>query len=330
MNILVTGGLGFIGSHAAVELLESGHGAIIVDNLYNSKQKVFDNIRRITGKSPELFVADVTNAAEMDDIFSQRRIDGVMHFAGYKAVGESVSKPLEYYKNNLVSAMVLAEMCIKHKVDRFVFSSSATVYGEQESPLKEDAELMSASNPYGATKAMIERILTDVSNANPEFSVCLLRYFNPVGAHKSGLIGEDPNGIPNNLMPFILRVAAGKIEKLRIFGDDYDTPDGTGVRDYIHVVDLARGHLKAIEKGGTGVSIYNLGTGRGTSVLELVNTFIRVNGVDVPYEIVGRRDGDVATCYADVSKSRAELGFKAEYGIEDMVRDAWRFEQNKI
>ncbi|HHX14368.1 MAG TPA: UDP-glucose 4-epimerase GalE [Clostridiales bacterium] len=329
MNILVTGGLGFIGSHTVVELLESGHEAIIVDNLYNSKVDVFDKICQITGKSPGLFIADATDAAEMDDIFSKHQIDGVIHFAGFKAVGESVSKPLEYYRNNLVSAMVVAEKCVKYKVNRFVFSSSATVYGEQEPPLKEDSELMPTSNPYGETKAMIERILTDVAKANPEFSVCLLRYFNPVGAHKSGLIGEDPNGIPNNLMPFVLRVARGEIEKLNVFGDDYDTPDGTGVRDYIHVVDLARGHLKAIEKDSAGVSVYNLGTGSGTSVLELVNTFIRVNGVDVPYEIVGRRDGDVATCYADVTKSLKELGFKAEYGIEDMVRDAWQFEKNK-
>lgn len=329
MNILVTGGLGFIGSHTVVELLESGHDAIIVDNLYNSKPEVYDNICKITGKTPELFVADVTNEADMDAIFSKYRLDGVIHFAGYKAVGESVAKPLMYYKNNLLSAMVVAEKCIEYKVNRFVFSSSATVYGEQESPLKEDAELMPTSNPYGETKVMIERILTDVAKVNPDFSVCLLRYFNPIGAHRSGLIGEDPNGLPNNLMPFILRVARGEIEKLNVFGDDYDTPDGTGVRDYIHVVDLARGHLKAMEKAGDGVSVYNLGTGRGTSVLELVKAFININGVDVPYEIVGRRDGDLATCYADVSKSFKELGFKAEYGIEDMVRDAWRFGKNK-
>lgn len=329
MKILVTGGLGFIGSHTVVELLESGHDAIIVDNLYNSKPEVYDNICRITGKTPELFIADVTSEADMEAIFSKYLIDGVIHFAGYKAVGESVSKPLMYYKNNLLSAMVVADKCIKYKVNKFVFSSSATVYGEQESPLKEDAELMPTSNPYGETKAMIERILTDVAKANPEFSVCLLRYFNPIGAHRSGLIGEDPNGIPNNLMPFILKVARGEIAKLNVFGDDYDTPDGTGVRDYIHVVDLARGHLKAIEKAGEGVSVYNLGTGRGTSVLELVNAFIKVNAVKVPYEIVGRRDGDLAICYADVSKSLKELGFKTEYGIEDMVRDAWRFGKSK-
>ena len=252
----------------------------------------------------------------------------MIHFAGLKAVGESVSKPLEYYFNNLVSTMVLSKMCLKYGVGKFVFSSSATVYGDQPSPLKEDMELKKTTNPYGETKAMSERLLTDTSIANPNFAVSLLRYFNPVGAHESGLIGEDPNGIPNNLMPFVTKVAKGQLPKLSVFGNDYNTIDGTGIRDYIHVVDLAKGHVKAIENLKEGVNIYNLGTGRGTSVLELVNAFMKVNNIDVPYEIVGRRPGDIATCFADASKAKKELGWKAELGIDEMVRDAWEFEQN--
>lgn len=252
----------------------------------------------------------------------------MIHFAGLKSVGESVSKPLEYYYNNLFSTMVLSKMCVKYGVEKFVFSSSATVYGDQSSPLKEDLELKKTTNPYGETKAMSERILIDTVNVNPNLSVSLLRYFNPVGAHDSGLIGEDPNGIPNNIMPFLTKVANGKLEKLSVFGNDYNTIDGTGVRDYIHVVDLAKGHVKAIEKLDNGLNIYNLGTGRGTSVLELVNTFIKVNGVDVPYDIVGRRAGDIATCFADPGKAEKDLGWKAEKNIDDMVRDAWKFEQN--
>ena len=252
----------------------------------------------------------------------------MIHFAGLKAVGESVSKPLEYYFNNLVSTMVISKMCLKYGVGKFVFSSSATVYGDQPSPLKEDMELKKTTNPYGETKAMSERLLTDTSIANPNFAVSLLRYFNPVGAHESGLIGEDPNGIPNNLMPFVTKVAKGQLPKLSVFGNDYNTIDGTGIRDYIHVVDLAKGHVKAIENLKDGVNIYNLGTGRGTSVLELVNAFMKVNNIDVPYEIVGRRQGDIATCFADASKAENELGWKAELGIEEMVRDVWEFEQN--
>ena len=244
-----------------------------------------------------------------------------------KAVGESVAKPLEYYYNNLVSTMMLGKMCVKHGVNKFVFSSSATVYGDQPSPLKEDMELKETTNPYGETKAMSERILMDTAKANPSFAVSLLRYFNPVGAHESGLIGEDPNGIPNNLMPFVTKVAKGVLPELSIFGDDYETVDGTGVRDYIHVVDLAKGHVKAVEKLDEGVKIYNLGTGRGTSVLELINAFIKVNKVDVPYKIVNRRPGDIATCFADASRAEKELGWNAESTIEDMVRDAWRFER---
>ncbi len=328
MNILVTGGLGFIGSHTAVELIKNNHTVIIADNLINSKIEVLDKLSSITGIKPSFYQIDVTDEAKVEEIFSSHKIDGVIHFAGLKAVGESVSKPLEYYYNNLVSTMALSKLCVKHGVGKFVFSSSATVYGDQLSPLKEDMELKKTTNPYGETKAMSERILTDTANANDGIAVSLLRYFNPVGAHESGLIGEDPNGIPNNLMPFVTKVAKGQLEKLSVFGDDYDTVDGTGVRDYIHVVDLAKGHVKAIENLKDGVNIYNLGTGRGTSVLELVNAFMKVNDIDVPYEIVGRRPGDIATCFADASKAEKELGWKAELGIDEMVRDAWKFERN--
>lgn len=328
MNILVTGGLGFIGSHTVVELIKNNHTVIIADNLYNSKIEVLDKLNQITGIKPTFYQIDVTDEIKLEEIFKLHKIDGVIHFAGLKAVGESVSKPLEYYFNNLVSTMVLSKMCVKYGVNKFVFSSSATVYGDQPSPLKEDIELKKTTNPYGETKAMSERILKDTSTASPNFAVSLLRYFNPVGAHDSGLIGEDPNGIPNNLMPFVTKVAKGQLEKLNVFGNDYDTVDGTGVRDYIHVVDLAKGHVKAIENLDKGVNIYNLGTGIGTSVLELVNAFIKENDIDVPYEIVGRRPGDIATCYAHAEKAAVELGWKSELTIEDMVRDAWRFEQN--
>lgn len=328
MEILVTGGLGFIGSHTVVELINNSHTVIIADNLINSKIEVLDKLPTITGIKPTFYQIDVTDEAKVEEIFSNYKIDGVIHFAGLKAVGESVSKPLEYYYNNLVSTMVLSKICVKYGVEKFVFSSSATVYGDQPSPLKEDMELKKTTNPYGETKAMSERILTDTANANPNFAVSLLRYFNPVGAHECGLIGEDPNGIPNNLMPFITKVAKGMLPKLSVFGNDYDTVDGTGVRDYIHVVDLAKGHVKAIENMQQGVKIYNLGTGRGTSVLELVNAFMKVNCIDIPYKIVGRRPGDIATCYADPSKAEQELGWKAKLTIEDMVRDAWKFEKN--
>lgn len=328
MNILVTGGLGFIGSHTIIELIKNNHTVIIADNLINSKIEVLDKLSTITGIKPSFYQIDVTDGGKVEEIFSNNKIDGVIHFAGLKAVGESVSKPLEYYYNNLMSTMALSKMCVKYGVGKFVFSSSATVYGDQPSPLKEDMELKKTTNPYGETKAMSERILTDAAKANDGFAVSLLRYFNPVGAHESGLIGEDPNGIPNNLMPFVTKVAKGQLEKLSIFGNDYDTIDGTGVRDYIHVVDLAKGHVRAIENLNDGVKIYNLGTGKGTSVLELVNAFMRVNDVDVPYEIVGRRPGDIATCFADASKAEKELGWKAELGIEEMVRDAWKFELN--
>jgi len=328
MNILVTGGLGFIGSHTTIELIKNNHTPIIADNLINSKIEVLDKLATITGIKPTFYQIDVTDEAKVEEIFVNHKIDGVIHFAGLKAVGESVSKPLEYYYNNLASTMVLSKMCVKHGVNKFVFSSSATVYGDQPSPLKEDMELKKTTNPYGETKAMSERILSDTAHANKNFAVSLLRYFNPVGAHESGLIGEDPNGIPNNLMPFVTKVGKGQLEKLSVFGNDYDTIDGTGVRDYIHVVDLGKGHVKAIENLDKGVNIYNLGTGRGTSVLELVNAFMKVNDIDVPYEIVGRRPGDIATCFADASNAEKELGWKAELGIEEMVRDAWKFEQN--
>ena len=326
MRYLVTGGLGFIGSHTVVELINNDHEVVIADNLINSKIEVLDKIYEITGVKPIFFQIDVTDEEKVKEIFLNNKLDGVIHFAGLKAVGESVSKPLEYYYNNLVSTMVLSKLCLEYKVNKFVFSSSATVYGEQESPLNEGMELKRTTNPYGETKAMSERILMDTANANEGFSVCLLRYFNPVGAHESGLIGENPNGIPNNLMPYITKVAKKELKKLNIFGDDYNTVDGTGVRDYIHVVDLAKGHVKAIEKLASGVEIYNLGTGKGTSVLELVNAFMKVNNVDIPYEIVGRRAGDIATCYADTNKAMSDLGWRAEKDIEDMVRDSWRFE----
>ena len=326
MRYLVTGGLGFIGSHTVVELINNDHEVVIADNLINSKPEVLDKIYEITGVKPIFFQIDVTDEEKVKEIFLNYKLDGVIHFAGLKAVGESVSKPLEYYYNNLVSTMVLSKLCLEYKVNKFVFSSSATVYGEQESPLNEDMELKRTTNPYGETKAMSERILMDTANANEGFSVCLLRYFNPVGAHESGLIGENPNGVPNNLMPYITKVAKKELKKLNIFGDDYNTVDGTGVRDYIHVVDLAKGHVKAIEKLASGVEIYNLGTGKGTSVLELVNAFMKVNNVDIPYEIVGRRAGDIATCYADTNKAMSDLGWRAEKDIEDMVRDSWRFE----
>lgn len=328
MKILVSGGTGYIGSHTCVELLEAGHSVVIADNLCNSQKNVVDKIETISGIRPDFFEIDVTDEIKTQELFEKYSFDGVIHFAGLKAVGESVNKPLEYYYNNLVSTMVLSKLCLKYKVPRFVFSSSATVYGENKPPFSEDMELRETTNPYGETKAMSERILMDTAKVNPELGVSLLRYFNPVGAHRSGLIGELPNGIPNNLMPFITQVAKGKREKVSVFGNDYDTVDGTGVRDYIHVVDLAKGHVIALEKLGKGVDIFNLGTGRGTSVLELIHAFETVNEVKVPYEIAPRRAGDLAEFYADVKKAEIELGWKTELTIEDMVRDSWNFEKN--
>ena len=329
MNILVTGGVGYIGSHTCVELLNAGHSVIIVDNLCNSKEETINLIKQITNKDVIFYQTDVTDEEALDSIFSFNQIDGVIHFAGLKAVGESVEKPLQYYYNNIVSTMIVAKCCIKYGVNKIVFSSSATVYGENTVPFVETMNLLPTTNPYGETKAISERILSDIAKANPEFSVSILRYFNPVGAHESGLIGESPNGIPNNLMPYISQVAKGKLKKLRVFGNDYPTVDGTGVRDYIHVVDLAEGHVAAIEKLTEGLHIYNLGTSKGTSVLELLHTFEEVNHVKVPYEIVKRRPGDIAECYADAGKAERELGWKVKRGIEEMVSDAWRFESKQ-
>ena len=330
MNILVTGGAGYIGSHTCVELLNNNHSVIIADNLCNSKIESIEKIKQITNKDVIFYQVDVTDEHAVESIFSSHQIDGVIHFAGLKAVGESVEKPLEYYYNNIVSTIILSKACIKHNVNKFVFSSSATVYGENKVPFVETMDLFPTTNPYGETKAISERILMDVAKANPNFSVSLLRYFNPVGAHESGLIGEAPSGIPNNLMPYITQVANGKLEKLRVFGNDYPTVDGTGVRDYIHVVDLAEGHVAAIEKLTEGVHIYNLGTGQGTSVLQLIHAFEEVNNIKVPYEIVDRRPGDIAFCYADASKAERELGWKAKRGLIEMCRDAWRFEKSTM
>lgn len=327
MNILVTGGAGYIGSHTCVSLLEAGHTVIVADNLCNSKAETIDKVKQITNKEIIFYQIDVTVESAVDSLFADHQIDGLIHFAGLKAVGESVEKPLDYYYKNTVSTMVLAKACHKYGVKRFVFSSSATVYGENKVPFVETMTLLPTTNPYGETKVMSERILTDVTKANPTFAVALLRYFNPVGAHESGLIGEAPNGIPNNLMPYITQVAKGKLKKLRIFGDDYPTVDGTGVRDYIHVMDLAAGHVLALDELTAGVHIYNLGTGKGTSVLQLVKAFEAANGIAVPYEMVARRPGDIAECYADASKAERLLHWRAKRDVIDMCRDAWRFEQ---
>ena len=328
MNILVTGGAGYIGSHTSVALLEAGHTVIIADNLCNSNVGTINKVKQITKNEIIFYQIDVTDEVKVESIFSKHHIDGVIHFAGLKAVNESVSKPIDYYYNNIVSTMVLAKVCQKYGVFRFVFSSSATVYGENEVPFIETMNLLPTNNPYGETKAISERILSDIAKVNTTFSVVFLRYFNPVGAHKSGLIGEAPKGIPNNLMPYITQVATGKLDKLKIFGNDYPTVDGTGVRDYIHVVDLAEGHLAALDNLTEGVHIYNLGTGQGTSVLQLVNAFEVANGVEVAYEIVDRRPGDIAFCYADVTKAKNELGWTASRDIVSMVQDSWMFEKN--
>ncbi len=327
MKILVTGGLGYIGSHTVVELLNENYDVVVVDNLYNSTRDVYDKIKQITGKDFPYYEEDVCKEEKLEEIFSKEKPDAVIHFAAYKAVGESVELPLMYYENNLLSTIQLCKVMQRHNCNIFVFSSSATVYGSPKSlPIQEDFPL-STTNPYGSTKLMNEMILKDVCVANKNFCAMILRYFNPIGAHESGLIGEKPNGIPNNLMPYIVRVATGELKELSIFGDDYDTPDGTGVRDYIHVVDLAKGHIKALEKAvhETGPFTYNLGTGTGYSVLDLVKNFEKVNGVKVPYKIVGRRAGDIASCYADPSKAYRELGWKAELGLEEMMRDSYQF-----
>lgn len=327
MAILVTGGAGFIGSHTCVELLENGYEVVIVDNFINSKPEALNRIKQITGKDFKFYEADLLDKAAVEIIFKENKIDAVIHFAGLKAVGESVAQPIRYYHNNITGTLILCQVMQEAGVKKIVFSSSATVYGSPETvPIREDFPLHT-TNPYGSTKLMIENILQDIFVADNEWSIALLRYFNPIGAHKSGLIGEDPNGIPNNLMPYIAQVAAGKLEVLSVFGDDYDTKDGTGVRDYIHVVDLAQGHIKAVKKvlGGSGVDAYNLGTGIGYSVLDMVHAFETANNVKVNYKIAPRRPGDIAVCFADPKKAKELLGWQAQFGIEDMCRDSWNF-----
>ncbi|MBQ0111441.1 MAG: UDP-glucose 4-epimerase GalE [Oscillospiraceae bacterium] len=329
MKVLITGGTGYIGSHTCVELIESGHEVVIIDNLYNSKKEVLNRIEKITGVRPTFYESDLRDKAATDKIFKAEKPQAVIHFAGLKAVGESVQKPLMYYDNNLISTLVLCEVMKENGVKNLVFSSSATVYGTNETmPLTEDMPL-GAINPYGRTKQFIEEILRDASHDN-SFNTVLLRYFNPIGAHKSGLIGEDPLGIPNNLMPYIAQVAVGRLEKLSVFGNDYPTPDGTGVRDYIHVCDLAIGHVKAVEYAANheGCVAINLGTGNGTSVLELKDAFEKASGVKIPFVIAPRRAGDPATVYADAQKAEKLLGFKAKYSIDDMCADTWRWQYN--
>lgn len=330
MRILVTGGMGYIGSHTCVELLDAGYEVVIADNLSNSKVLVLDRIERICGKKPAFYHIDITDREAVEDLFSRETIDAVIHFAGLKAVGESTRKPIEYYTNNLLSTLVLTDVMRSHGCRKIVFSSSATVYGDPaEIPITEDCPLGQTTNPYGASKAMSERILTDIYKADSEWQIILLRYFNPIGAHESGLLGEDPRGIPNNLLPYVAQVAIGKLEKIHVFGDDYPTPDGTGVRDYIHVVDLAKGHVCAIKSMETlpGVQIFNLGTGIGYSVLDIVHAYEKACGKKLPYVIEGRRPGDIATCYSDPAKAQKLLGWKAERDLEAMCRDSWNWQQ---
>ena len=331
MNILLCGGAGYIGSHTAIELDKAGHSVVVVDNLVNSNPESLRRVGKIIGKEIPFYEADVRDAEALDKIFKENKIDAVIHFAGLKAVGESVEKPLEYYHNNMTGTFILMDVMRKNGVKNIIFSSSATVYGDPAIiPITEECPKGQCTNPYGQTKSMLEQVMIDMQKADPEWNVVLLRYFNPIGAHQSGTIGENPNGIPNNLMPYITQTAVGKRKELGVFGNDYDTPDGTGVRDYIHVCDLASGHvaaLKAINRK-CGLAIYNLGTGHGYSVLDVVKAFIKVNGVDVPYVIKPRRAGDIATCYCDPSKAKAELGWEAKYGIEDMCRDSWNWQKN--
>jgi UDP-glucose 4-epimerase len=330
MTILVTGGAGFIGSHTVVELQKAGYEVVIIDNFSNSKPEALERIRRITGKDFRFYEADLCDKKAVEKIFSENTIDAVIHFAGLKAVGESVQKPLEYYHNNLLSTLVLCDCMRAHGCRKIVFSSSATVYGmHNKAPFTEDMPL-STTNPYGSTKLFIETILSDLVVADPDWSVCLLRYFNPIGAHESGLIGESPNGIPNNLFPYVAQVAVGKLPCLGVYGDDYDTPDGTGVRDYIHVVDLALGHLGAVEYVAkhTGAEAVNLGTGKGSSVLDVVHAFEKASGQKIPYEIKPRRAGDIATCYADSAKAKKLFGWQAQRNLDDMCRDGWNFIKN--
>ena len=329
MNILVTGGAGDIGSHTCLELLSSGYGVVVVDNLCNSNPKSLDRVEALTGKKLKFYEGDVRDEELLRKIFAENEISAVIHFAGLKAVGESVAEPWRYYDNNLNSTLVLTKVMGEAGVKRIIFSSSATVYsGDNEMPLRENSRTGNCTNPYGWTKYMTEQILSGMAHADPEWSIVLLRYFNPIGAHESGRIGEDPRGIPNNLMPYITQVAIGRRDHLSVFGNDYDTPDGTGVRDYIHVVDLAKGHVAAVKYvvGTQGCEVFNLGTGTGYSVLDMVKAFEKANGVKVPYQIVDRRPGDLPTCYADPAKSAEVLGWKAEKNLEDMCRDSWRWQ----
>lgn len=329
MKILVTGGAGYIGSHTCVELLNEGYDVVVMDNLYNSSEKALDRVEQITGKKVTFYKTDMLDREGVKEIFDKENIDAVIHFAGLKAVGESVRKPIEYYMNNMTGTLILCDEMRNHGVKNIIFSSSATVYGDPaQIPITEECPKGTPTNPYGWTKSMLEQVLTDLHVADPEWNVILLRYFNPVGAHESGRIGEDPTGIPNNLTPYITQVAVGKLKEVSVFGNDYDTPDGTGVRDYIHVMDLAVGHVKALKKfdDKPDVYIYNLGTGRGYSVLEMIRAFSKAVGHDIPYVIKPRRAGDIATCYADATKAKKELGWVAERDIDDMCRDAWRWQ----
>ena len=329
MSILVAGGAGYIGSHTCVELLEAGYEVVVVDNLYNASEESLKRVEKITGKTVTFYEADILDKEALNKIFDAHEIEAVIHFAGYKAVGESVQKPIEYYHNNMTGTLVLCDVMRAHGVKNIVFSSSATVYGDPaQIPITENCPKGQPTNPYGWTKSMLEQVLTDIHTSDKEWNVILLRYFNPIGAHKSGMIGEDPKGIPNNLVPYVAQVAVGKRPCLGVFGNDYDTPDGTGVRDYIHVVDLAAGHVKAIEKlrENPGVEVYNLGTGNGYSVLQVVAAFEKACGHEIPYEIKPRREGDIATCYCDPQKAKEDLGWEAKYGIEEMCEDSWRWQ----
>ena len=334
MSVLVTGGAGFIGSHTVVELLNSGKEVVILDNFSNSNPEVLDNIKKITGKDFKFYEIDYLDRKKLEKVFEENKIDAVMNFAGYKAVGESVQKPIEYYTNNVSGALILLDTMRKYGCKKFIFSSSATVYGENaQIPYTEETKTGDTTNPYGTTKLFIEQILKDIYKSDNSWDICILRYFNPIGAHESGLIGEKPNGIPNNLMPYITKVAVGQLKELSIFGNDYNTPDGTGVRDYIHVVDLAKGHIKALEKldkEQEGIFIYNLGTGHGTSVLEMVNAFEKATEKKVPYKIAPRRAGDLAEYYAETKKAEEELGWVATKTIEDMCRDSWNYAKNNM